>query len=193
MCSARPDCGDTQSSSPSLDRTIVLVGLMGAGKTTIGRRLSRGLGVPFVDADEEVERAAGCSISDIFETYGEPAFRDVEQRVIERLLSEPPHVLATGGGAFMNPETRKKIKERGTSVWLCADIETLVERVTRKNTRPLLRNGDPKQILRDLAKQRYPVYALADIRVESGGGPHELVVTAILAALEERAGYNLAT
>lgn len=183
MCSAQPETDPSQA----LDRTIVLVGLMGAGKTTIGRRLSKRLGVTFVDADEEVERAAGRSISDIFESYGEKAFRDVERRVIERLLNEPPHVLATGGGAFMDPETRKQIKDRGISVWLYADVTTLAERVKRKDTRPLLRNGDPAQILRDLAKQRYPVYALADIRVESGGGPHDLVVTAILDSLEERA------
>lgn len=183
MCSAHAET-DT---SRALDRTIVLVGLMGAGKTTIGRRLSKRLGVTFVDADEEVEKAAGCTISDIFESYGESAFRDVERRVIERLLNEPPHVLATGGGAFMNPETRKQIKEMGISVWLYADVSTLAERVKRKDTRPLLRGGDPDQILHDLAKQRYPVYALADIRVESGGGPHDLVVKAILDSLEERA------
>jgi len=160
---------------------------MGAGKTTIGRRLSKRLGVTFVDADAEVERAAGCSIDDIFKSYGESAFRDVERRVIERLLNEPPHVLATGGGAFMNSKTRSQIKKMGTSVWLCADVSTLAERVKRKGTRPLLHGGDPAQILRELAKQRYPVYALADIRVESGGGPHNLVVTAILDSLEERA------
>lgn len=172
--------------SPSLERTVVLIGLMGAGKTTVGRRLAKRLDVPFVDADAEVERAAGCSVNDIFECYGEAAFRDGERRVIARLLEKEPHILASGGGAFMNADTRESIREHAVSVWLYADIATLVGRVKKKDSRPLLRGKAPEKVLGDLAKQRYPVYALADIRVESSGGPHEDVVEAVIDALAER-------
>lgn len=167
-----------------IDRTIVLVGLMGAGKSAIGRRLADHLGWQFVDADHEIEAAAGCSITDIFALHGEAAFRDGERRVIARLLSErEPHVLATGGGAFMDTETRKAIRDRGVSVWLKADLDVLYNRVIRRNNRPLLAKDDPKLVLADLIKRRYPVYATADIAVESVDGPHEDMVKKICKAL----------
>jgi shikimate kinase len=168
-------------------RTIALVGLMGAGKSSIGRRLANALGLPFVDADEEVEKAAGRSIPDIFEDLGEAAFRDGERRVIARLLEGPPQVLATGGGAFMNPGTRELIKQKATSVWLKADMDVLLRRVERRNDRPLLRDGDPREVLERLAGERYPTYALADITVESGEAAHQATVDAILQALRARA------
>ena len=167
-------------------RTIVLVGLMGAGKTSIGRRLAHALGLPFRDADEEVERAAGRSVPEIFEELGEAAFRDGERRVIARLLDEPPHVLATGGGAFMNPETRKLIASRAISIWLQADVEVLARRVSRKNDRPLLHGRDPVEVLTALARDRYPVYAQADLAVESAESPHHVTVQAIIDALGAR-------
>lgn len=168
------------------ERTIVLVGMMGVGKTTIGRRLASLLHLPFRDADHEIEGAAGCTIAEIFERYGEPAFRDGERRVIARLLEGPRHVLATGGGAFMNASTREVVTRRGLSVWLRADIDVLIERVARKGNRPLLQNSDPRGTMRRLAEERYPVYAEADITVESRDGPHERVVRAIVQALKER-------
>ncbi len=168
-------------------QTIVLVGLMGAGKTSVGRRLALALGLPFRDADEEVEKAAGRSVSDIFADLGEAAFRAGERRVIARLLDEPPHVLATGGGAFMNDETRALIKSKAISVWLRADIDVLVARVGRKNDRPLLRGKDPAETLRELAAVRHPVYALADITVDSIESPHSVTVNAIIDALSARA------
>ena len=167
-------------------RTIALIGLMGAGKSSIGRRLAQTLDLPFRDADEEVERAAGRSVSDIFAELGEPAFRAGERRVIARLLTEPPHVLATGGGAFMDPQTRELIARHAVSVWLKADVEVLARRVARKSDRPLLRSGDPAQILRDLAAVRHPVYALADITVDSIDTAHSSTVHAIIQALRER-------
>ena len=186
MAETAPDPKRTDVPAGLIPReTIVLVGLMGVGKTTVGRRLANCLGIPFVDADAEIEKAAGCEISSIFKSYGEAAFREGEKKVICRLLSDPPHVLATGGGAFMNDTTREAIKDRATSVWLDADIDTLVERTGRKNTRPLLANGDPKEILTNLANERNPIYAEADIRVLSGTGPHEEVVNAVLAALAD--------
>ncbi|HEY8351471.1 MAG TPA: shikimate kinase [Sphingomonadales bacterium] len=168
-----------------LDRPIVLVGLMGAGKTTIGRRLAARLGVPFVDSDAEIETAAGRTIREIFEDFGEAEFRAGERKVIARLLEEGPMVLATGGGAFMDPDTRARVREAGISVWLKADIPLLVERVGRRDTRPLLRQGDPAEVLERLAAQRYPFYAEADITVESGAGPHENVVDEIVRALND--------
>ena len=168
---------------PRIDCSIILVGLMGAGKSAIGRRLASRLGMSFVDADDEIERAAGCSISDIFELHGEAAFRDGERRVIARLLARPPHVLATGGGAFMDPETRATIRECGISVWLRADLDLLVSRVSRRNDRPLLAGGDPCAILRRLMDERHPIYAEADVVVESRDGPHEQTVEAVLGAL----------
>ena len=170
----------------ALGKTLVLVGMMGAGKTSIGRRLAGVLTVPFRDADGEIEAAAGSTINEIFERYGEPEFRAGERRVILRLLQEPPHVLATGGGAFMDPETRAKIKQRAISIWLKADIELLLERVARKDTRPLLRNTDSRAALSRLLKEREPIYAEADLTVQSDGGPHEMVIKRILNALEAR-------
>jgi shikimate kinase len=167
-------------------RTIALVGLSGVGKSSIGRRLATALGMPFRDADAEVEAAAGRPIAEIFEQYGEAAFRDGERRVIARLLNEPPHVLATGGGAFMHPDTRRLIKERAVSVWLKADIEVLARRVSRKDNRPLLAGRDPADVLGEQARERYPMYAEADVAVETGDTPHLVAVDAILKALAER-------
>tara|TARA_Y100001934_G_scaffold252201_2_gene316071 strand:- start:8334 stop:8885 length:552 start_codon:yes stop_codon:yes gene_type:complete len=165
-------------SNPS--RMLVLVGLMGAGKTTIGKRLAARLDVPFVDADDEVERAAGCSIADMFEVHGEEAFREGEKRVIARLLEGPIGVMATGGGAFMNAETRERIKERGISIWLRADLEVLVRRCARRDDRPLLKDGDMKETLENLIDQRYPIYGEADIIVDTGDKPHRTVVDKIM-------------
>ncbi len=159
---------------------LVLVGLMGAGKTTIGKRLAARLDVPFVDADDEVERAAGCSIADMFEVHGEEAFREGEKRVIARLLEGPIGVMATGGGAFMNAETRERIKERGISIWLRADLEVLVRRCARRDDRPLLKDGDMKETLENLIDQRYPIYGEADIIVDTGDKPHRTVVDKIM-------------
>jgi shikimate kinase len=173
-----------------LDKTVVLVGMMGAGKTSVGRRLASALGMPFRDADVEIETAAGCSINEIFERFGEPAFRAGERKVIARLLREPPHILATGGGAFMDPETRARIQENGISIWLKANIDLLLERVKRKDNRPLLRNTDSRTALMRLMVEREPVYALAEITVESDDGPHDTVVRRIIAALDARNGNN---
>ncbi len=167
-----------------LSKTLVLVGMMGAGKTSVGRRLAGALGVQFRDADHEIEAAAGCTVSDIFELFGEEAFRDGERKVLSRLLEEAPHVLATGGGAFMDPDTRTRIKEHAVSVWLKADIELLVSRVSRKDTRPLLRNTDPRAKIEALLKIREPVYAEADVIVISDDGPQDIVVKRIIAAVE---------
>ena len=169
-----------------LDRSVILVGMMGAGKTSVGKRLAAALGVPFRDADVEIVEAAGCNVNEIFDHLGEPAFREGERKVIARLLGEPPHILATGGGAFMDPETRTAIKERAISVWLKADLDLLLSRVTRKDTRPLLRDTDPRAALDKLLKDREPVYEQADIIVMSDAGPHETVVKRILKALNER-------
>ena len=173
--------------------TIVLVGLMGAGKSSVGRRLAHALGLPFRDADEEVERAAGRSVAEIFAEMGEAAFRDGERRVIARLLDEPPHVLATGGGAFMNAETRKLIASKAVSVWLQADIDVLVRRVGRKGGRPLLEGKDPREALAALAKVREPIYAEADITIDSVEGPHSATVQAVIDALHARAAAETAT
>ena len=165
--------------------SIVLVGLMGAGKSCIGRRLAEAIGWSFVDADSEIEKAAGCSIADIFERHGEDAFRDGEKRVIERLLSEGPSVIATGGGAFMNPDTRAAIGQKGVSVWLRADLDVLLRRTGRRDHRPLLKKGDPKEILSRLIAERYPVYAEADVVVESVDRPAEETTQQVLEALRE--------
>ena len=169
-----------------LDKTVVLVGMMGAGKTSVGRRLASVLGVPFKDADAEIETAAGCTINEIFERYGEPEFRSGERKVIHRLLFEPPHVLATGGGAVLDADTRACIKERAVSVWLKAPLDLLAERVLRKDNRPLLRNTDMRETLKRLLSERETYYAESDITVESDAGPHETVVKRVLAALEAR-------
>ena len=170
---------------PLIDRPIVLVGLMGAGKSTVGRRLARRIGLPFVDADEEIERAADHSIAEMFERFGEASFRDGERRVIARLVDGPPKVIATGGGAFMNADTRKLILARAIAIWLDADIATLAERVTRRDHRPLLQSGDPATLLTQLAEVRNPIYAEAHIRIESNAVPHERSVERIVAALIE--------
>jgi shikimate kinase len=164
-------------------RTIALVGLMGAGKSTIGRRLAHSLGLPFKDADAEIELAAGRTINEIFAVLGEPEFRAGEQRVIARLLSDPPHVLATGGGAFLSAENRKLFRERSITVWLKADLEVLVRRVGRRDTRPLLRGKDPMEVLRAQAEARYPLYAEADVQVEIHEGSQNSAAEAVLAAL----------
>lgn len=166
-------------------RTIALVGLMGAGKSTVGRRLAAVLHMPFKDADTEIERAAGCTVGELFTSRGEAEFREGERRVIARLLDEPPHVLATGGGAFMNAETRALMKQKAVTVWLKADLEVLVERTGRKNTRPLLRDKDPREVLQRLMAERDPFYAEADITIEAIDGPHERTVEAILKAIDE--------
>lgn len=170
-----------------LDRTIALVGLMGAGKSSVGRRLAERLGVPFRDADDEIVIAAGRSIADIFAERGEEEFRAGERRVIARMLNDPPHVLATGGGAFMNPLTRLVMRDRAITVWLRADIETLMKRVSRRDDRPLLKAADPRAVMEKLMAERYPVYAEADLVVNSLDGPHIQTVDAIIKALEERA------
>ncbi len=156
-----------------VSRTITLVGLMGAGKSAIGRKLAQRLNLPFVDADSEIEQAAGCSIDEIFDRYGETAFRQGERRVMDRLLDGPVCVLATGGGAFMDPEIRAKIKERTISVWLYADLDVLVRRVSRRNNRPLLKRGEPREVLERLIGERYPIYAEADIRIDSDDAPSD--------------------
>lgn len=171
-------------------RTIVLVGMMGAGKSAIGRLLADRLHLPFIDADTAIEEAAGMTIPEIFEKHGEESFRDGERRVIARLLEGPPCILATGGGAFMNEETRETISELAVSVWLKADFDVLWDRVSRKNTRPLLRTQDPQGTLRDLIEKRYPVYALADITVESGDATKDQMVDRVLSALEKYARDN---
>ncbi|MDX2234653.1 MAG: shikimate kinase [Hyphomonadaceae bacterium] len=177
--------GDVQALAASLvvERPIVLVGLMGAGKTTIGRRLAAALNLPFVDADEEIERAAGLPVAEIFARHGEPEFRRGERRVIERLLQGPPHVLATGGGAFMDPETRALVRATSTSVWLRAELDVLLRRVEKRDTRPLLRQGDPRQVLERLMAERHPQYAEADVIVDSNNLPHGAAVTQVLHAL----------
>jgi shikimate kinase len=166
---------------------IVLVGLMGVGKSTVGRRLARRLGLPFVDSDEEIERAAVHTIPEIFDRFGEASFRDGERRLLRRLIEGGPRVVATGGGAFMDAETRDLILERCLAVWLDADIETLVARVGRRGHRPLLAGKDPRAFLGELAAVRNPVYAEAHLRVTSDNGPHERTVERILEAMAERA------
>jgi len=165
---------------PSIERPIVLVGLMGVGKTTIGRRLAKRLDIPFVDADHEIEAAAGLPISEIFARFGEPYFRDGERRVIARLIDGVPRVIATGGGAFMNADTRALILEQATTIWLDSDVDTLTERVGRRSDRPLLIGRDARAVLSDLAAARNPIYALAPIHVMSHPAPHEETVDVIV-------------
>ncbi|MEM8788855.1 MAG: shikimate kinase [Pseudomonadota bacterium] len=173
-----------------LTRSLVLVGLMGAGKTSVGKRLAAFLDVNFADSDQEIELAAGLEVREIFERYGEAHFREGEARVIQRLLDGPPRVLATGGGAFMAPSIRAAIAEAGVSVWLDADLPTLWARVKDKPTRPLLQQSQPRQVLAGLLETRRPTYALADVRVPSAGGvAHETMVRAILEGVR---AYDLA-
>jgi shikimate kinase len=166
------------------DRNIVLIGMMGAGKSSIGRRLANVLHLPFVDADAEIEKAANQSIAEIFATYGEPHFREGERRVLARLLAAGPAVLATGGGAFMSEETRVNCRVRGVTIWLKADVAVLLDRVRKKGNRPLLNQPDPELVMRKLLAEREPVYALADISIASHEGPHQAMVSEMLVALD---------
>lgn len=167
-------------------RTIALVGMMGSGKSSIGRRLAARLAIPFVDADTEIEQAAGMTIAEIFEHHGEPYFRGGEARVIARLLDHGPQVLATGGGAFMNRDTRAAIQQKGVSIWLKAELEVLMKRIKRRGDRPLLKTDDPAATLTALIEQRYPVYAEADLTVLSRDVPHDTIVDEIVSALRPR-------
>jgi shikimate kinase len=165
-------------------RSIVLIGMMGVGKSSIGRRLATRLAIPFIDADTEIEKAAGMSISDIFARHGEPDFRSGEARVIARLLESGPQVLATGGGAFMNEGTRAAVKAKGVSIWLSAAYEVLLRRISkRKNERPMLQTDNPDETLRHLLEVREPTYALADLTVQSREGPHDAIVAEIVTVL----------
>ena len=176
-------CSEKPETSLLTKKSIVMVGLMGAGKSAIGRRLATRLNMPFVDADSEIESAAGCSIGEIFERHGEAAFRDGERRVIARLLEGPPVVLATGGGAFMDETTRNLVEGTGVSVWLRADLDTLVQRTAKRNNRPLLKNDRPAETLKNLMAIRHPIYELSDITVESDNSPPEETVNRVCAAL----------
>lgn len=182
-----PEGEAAQAATPSgarrLERTIVLVGMMGVGKSTVGRKLAESLAAPFVDSDEEIEKAAGLSVQEIFAMHGEPEFRRGERRVIERLLNGPQIVLATGGGAYMDATTRALLKEKAVTVWLRADLDLIWKRVNRRDTRPLLKRDNPRQVLADLLAQRAPVYAEADLTVDSGEGPANDAVKTICEAL----------
>ncbi|MFM5915239.1 MAG: shikimate kinase [Chakrabartia godavariana] len=172
------------SSYDKATKPIALVGMMGVGKTSIGRRLAQKLHIPFVDADQEIVDAAGLSIPEIFERFGEAHFRDGERRVIARLFDGTRKVIATGGGAFVNAETRRLMLDRAVVIWLDADIDTLVERTARKNTRPLLRQGDPREILTRLRDERRPAYAEAPIHITSGRGPQSRTVARVLKEID---------
>lgn len=174
-------------------RSLVLVGLMGCGKSSIGKRLATRLGLPFIDADEEIERVAQKSISEIFADHGEGFFRDREGKVIARLLASGPQVVATGGGAFISPGTRAQIRETGFSIWLRAELPVLMRRVAKRDTRPLLKTADPESVMRDLMEKRYPVYAEADLTVESRDVPHDAIVNEILEALAKHPALALTT
>ena len=169
-------------------RSVVLVGMMGAGKSSIGRRLALRLGIPFVDADAEIEKAAQMTVAEIFAARGEEEFRAGEARVIARLLEGGPQVLATGGGAFMHPHTRALIADKGIAVWLKAELDVLMKRIKRRHDRPLLKTDDPAATLRRLIEERYPVYRLADLTVQSRDVPHDKIVEEIVSALADRLG-----
>lgn len=181
------DSPDSQPHEPiaAIDRPIVLVGMMGSGKSSVGRRLAARLGLPFYDADDEIETAAGLKIAEIFERYGEPHFRDGERRVIQRLMEAGPCVLATGGGAFVQPDTRQQILEKGVAIWLDVPLPILVERTARRSHRPLLNQGNPREILARLLKEREPAYAQAQLRVKTDQTPHSRAVDSIVALLKE--------
>lgn len=184
-----PDAAARAKRPPApLDRTVALVGMMGAGKTTIGRRLAKALGMAFQDADAEIERAAGMPVGELFLKHGEESFRRGEAQVIERILGGPPIVLATGGGALTHPKTRELIKEKALSIWLRADIDTLVKRATRRPTRPLLNTDNPRAVIERLLEERTPFYAAADIVAESQAGPHSRTVDVLIDAICEHAG-----
>ena len=168
----------------NLSKTIVLVGLMGAGKTCIGRRLAERLDLPFVDADTEIEQAAGCSIPDIFELYGEAEFREGERRVIARLLKGPIQVLATGGGAFLDLSTRQEILSRSISIWLRADLNLLISRTSRRNNRPLLKTGKRRDILKRLIEERHPIYAKADVVLDSAHEAPDITIDRTMKTLK---------
>jgi shikimate kinase len=172
-------------------RSLVLIGLMGAGKTAVGRRLANRLDLPFTDADTEIEAAAGASISEIFAEHGEGYFRRGERKVIARLLEGGPQVLATGGGAYMDAETRATITARGLSVWFKAELKVLLKRVGRRDNRPLLAAGDPEKVMKRLIEERYPVYAKADVTVESRDVPHDVIVGALIDALAVKLGCEV--
>ncbi len=165
-------------------KSLVMVGLMGCGKSSVGRRLAARLDMPFLDADDEIEKAAQKTIPEIFADHGETSFRDGERRVIRRLLQNGPQVLATGGGAYMNPETRAAIRAAGIAIWLRADLPVLMRRVMKRDNRPLLKVADPEAVMRGLMEARYPIYAEADLVVESRDVPHEVIVDEIVAMLE---------
>jgi len=166
-------------------RTLAMIGMMGAGKSAIGRRLASRLGLPFVDADSEIELAANASIPEIFDRHGEAYFRDGERRVIQRLLNGEPKVLATGGGAFIQPETREAIQANAISIWLKADRDLLLSRIKRRPNRPLLKNGDPGEVIEQLIAERYPIYAQAAIHIQSRDVAHDVVIDDILVALAD--------
>ena len=184
----QPRAESVPTGLPNLDRPVVLVGLMGAGKTRVGRRLAEKLGLPFLDTDQEIEAETGKTISELFTQIGEPAFRDGERRMIARLLQGPVKIVATGGGAFMEPRTRDTIRERGLSVWLRADLDTLVARTARSQKRPLLQGVDRPAKLAELMALRYPVYAEAHLTVDSLHGPVEHTVDSVLEALIAHCG-----
>lgn len=167
-----------------LDKPLVLIGLMGAGKTKMGSLLARELNLPFVDADQEIESAAGCSVADIFETHGEPAFRDLERKILARLLSEELKIIAPGGGAVMNDETAALVWEKSISIWLRADLDVLVERTSRNNRRPLLRNGNPREILAGLMEKRHPVYQKAALTVETDSSEIDHTLQKLMKSLD---------
>jgi shikimate kinase len=166
-----------------IDRTVALVGLMGAGKTSVGKRLAAALELPFIDADSEIEKAAGLTVPEIFARHGEEEFRRGERRVIARLLNDPPHVLATGGGTFIDHSTRALMREKAVTVWLRAPLAVLMRRVEKRDNRPLLKDGDPEAVMRRLMDIRNPIYAQADLVVDSTNAPHAASVTAVLRAL----------
>lgn len=176
--------------SEQLDRAIVLVGLMGAGKSTVGKRLAKRLKLPFIDTDAAIEQAAGLTTAEIFERYGESDFRDGERRLVARLIDGEVKVIATGGGVFVDPDTRKLLNEQAITVWLDAPVDVLAERTARRDTRPLLRNADPRGTLERLAEQRGPAYAEAHIHLRTGAGAHRQVVDAILRAIDDHLAAN---
>jgi shikimate kinase len=183
MTSAGDPLSSQTAARIGLDRPIVLIGMMGVGKSTVGRMLAARLDVQFIDTDEEIEKAADLSVAEIFERFGEEYFRDGERRVIARLIGEGPGVIATGGGAFINEQTRALIKEKCHSVWIDADLDVLVARVSRRNHRPLLIGKDPRVVLTELSEKRGPIYAQADIHVRSDAAPHANTVDQIMKAL----------
>ena len=184
MTSTGPKPQTEDERSICIDRPLVLIGMMGVGKSTVGKMLASQLGLNFIDTDDEIETAAGMSISEIFERFGEDYFRDGERRVIARLIDGGPKVIATGGGAFVNEQTRNLIKERCHSVWIDADIDILVARVSRRSHRPLLVGKDPRIVLQDLLEKRGSIYAMADFRVCSDAGPHSQTVNKIMKVLK---------